>query len=109
MNTIYKSKYSANFNITNVKLIYSEKATKIFKIFTLHVVPVKSKVKISQNFVAFSEYMNFRRQKGFINHSAYELRRFLCTAHQKKPCFFCMIHVIGGTCLSYVKEKIKQT
>ena len=25
----------------------------------VHVVPVKSKVKISQNFVAFSEYMNF--------------------------------------------------
>ena len=24
-----------------------------------YVVPVKSKVKISQNFVAFSEYMNF--------------------------------------------------
>ena len=25
----------------------------------MYVVPVKSKVKISQNFVAFSEYMNF--------------------------------------------------
>ena len=35
--------------------IYSEKATK----FCENVVPVKSKVKISQNFVAFSEYMNF--------------------------------------------------
>ena len=34
-----------------VKFIYSEKATK------LHT--VKSKGKISQNFVAFSEYMNF--------------------------------------------------
>ena len=45
-----------------LKLIYSEKATKFCKIFTLllsSVVPVKSKVKISQNFVAFSEYMNF--------------------------------------------------
>ena len=45
-----------------VKLIYSEKAAKFCKIFTLllsYVVPVKSKVKISQNFVAFSEYMNF--------------------------------------------------
>ena len=27
-----------------------------------HVVPIKSKVKISQNFVAFSEYMNFNRK-----------------------------------------------
>ena len=45
-----------------VKFIYSEKATKFCEIFTLHlsyVVPVKSKVKISQKFVAFSEYMNF--------------------------------------------------
>ena len=44
-----------------VKFIYSEKATQFCKIFTLllsYVVPVKSKVKISQNFVAFSEYMN---------------------------------------------------
>ena len=37
-------------------------ATKVCEIFTLllsYVVPVKSKVKISQNFVAFSEYLNF--------------------------------------------------
>ena len=40
----------------------SEKAPKFCKIFTLllsYVEPVKSKFKISQNFVAFSEYMNF--------------------------------------------------
>ena len=45
-----------------LKFIYSEKATKFCEIFTLllsSVVPVKSKVKILQNFVAFSEYMNF--------------------------------------------------
>ena len=43
-----------------VKFLYSEKVTKFCEIFTLllsYVVPVKSKVKISQNFVAFSEYM----------------------------------------------------
>ena len=47
---------------TSVKFIYSKKATKFGKIFTLllsYVVPFKSKVKISQNFVDFSEYMNF--------------------------------------------------
>ena len=46
-----------------VKFIYSENATKFCKIFTLllsYVVPVKSKVKILHNFVAFSEYMNFK-------------------------------------------------
>ena len=45
-----------------VKFIYSEKATKFCEIFTLllsYVVRVKSKVEISQIFVAFSEYMNF--------------------------------------------------
>ena len=45
-----------------LKFIYSEKATKFCEIFTLllSVCTVdKSKVKISQNFVAFSEYMNF--------------------------------------------------
>ena len=42
--------------------IYSEEVTIFCKIFTLllsYVVPVKSKVKISQSFVAFSEYMSF--------------------------------------------------
>ena len=45
-----------------LKFIYSEKATKFCEISTLilsYVVPVKSKVKISPKFVAFSEYMNF--------------------------------------------------
>ena len=39
-------------------------ATKFCKIFTLllsYVVPVKSKVKVSQNFVAISEYMYFSK------------------------------------------------
>ena len=45
-----------------VKFIYSEKATKFCDISTVdlsYVVPVKSTVKILQNFVAFSEYMKF--------------------------------------------------
>jgi hypothetical protein len=45
-----------------VKFIYSEKATKFCEISTLllsYVAPVKGKVEISQNFVAFSEYVNF--------------------------------------------------
>ena len=43
-----------------VKFIYSEKATKFCKISTLLLTVctvVKSKVDISQNFVAFSEYI----------------------------------------------------
>ena len=45
-----------------LKLEYPEKATKFRKISTLllsYVVPVKSKVEISQNFVALSKCMNF--------------------------------------------------
>ena len=45
-----------------VKFIYFEKATKLCEIFTLLLTGTtkdKSKVKISQKFVAFSEYMNF--------------------------------------------------
>ena len=52
-----------------LKFIYSKKATKFCEIFTLllsYVVPVKSKVKISQNFVAFSEYMNFKGEKDIL-------------------------------------------
>ena len=50
-----------------LKFIYSEKATKFCEIFTLllllsYVVPVKRKMKISQNFMAFSEHMNFNIQ-----------------------------------------------
>ena len=54
-------------NVSDIlKFIYSEKATKFCGIFTLllsYVVPVKNKVKISQNFVAFSEYMNFNQKE----------------------------------------------
>ena len=45
-----------------LKFIYSEKATKFCEIFPLLLTVctvVRSKGKISQNFVAFSEYMNF--------------------------------------------------
>ena len=45
-----------------LKFIYSEKATKFCEISTLDLTvcsTVKYKVEISQNFVAFSEYMNF--------------------------------------------------
>ena len=48
--------------LTFLKFIYSEKATKFCEISTVdlsYVVTIKSTVEISQNFVAFSEYMNF--------------------------------------------------
>ena len=50
-----------------VKFVYSEKDTKFCEISTLllFVCTVdKRKVEISQNFVAFSEYMNFNHQDG---------------------------------------------
>ena len=59
-----------------LKFIYSEKATKFCEIFTLllsYVVPVKSKVKILQNFVAFSEYMNFNKKNQNYNCKPYKI------------------------------------
>ena len=50
------------FYLVVLKFIYSEEAKIFCEISTLllpYVVPVKSKVEILQNFVAFSEYMNF--------------------------------------------------
>ena len=49
-------------SLFQIKFIYPEKATKSCEISTLllsYVVQVKSKVEISQNFLPFSEYMNF--------------------------------------------------
>ena len=60
-----------------VKFIYSEKATKFCEIFTLLLnvcTVVKSKVNISQNFVTFSEYMNFSillSKNNFYSHQEY--------------------------------------
>ena len=48
--------------MTLVKFTYFEKTSKFCEISTLflsYVVPINSKVEISQNFLAFSEYMNF--------------------------------------------------
>ena len=51
-----------------LKFIYFEKATKFCEISTLEVAvcsTVKSKAEIMQNFVALSEYMNFKRDFQF--------------------------------------------
>ena len=58
------SNATSRINLLNIELkfIYSEKATTFCEISTLdlsYVVTVKYTVEISQNFVAFSEYMNF--------------------------------------------------
>ena len=63
-----------------VKFIYSEKATKFCGIFPLlltTVHTVKSKGKISQNFVAFSEYMNFN---GFVLCRFEKLKNYHCSS-----------------------------
>ena len=61
-----------NTNITLVfllKSIYSEKASKLCEISTLLLTAlhtVKSKVEISQNFVAFSEYLNLKSHRSYL-------------------------------------------
>ena len=68
-----------------IKFIYSEKATKFCEISTLlfsYVVPVKSKVEISQNFVAFSEYMNFNSVQ-FLSILTFFKRYISLTSHAR--------------------------
>ena len=60
-----------------VKFIHSKKATKFCEIFTLLLTivhTVKSKVKISQNFVVFSVYMNFTNMEKIILNFFIELK-----------------------------------
>ena len=62
-----------------IKFIYSEKATKFCEISTLllsYLVPVKSKVEILQNFVAFSVYMNLKKYQLLASVGVYQHLRF---------------------------------
>ena len=90
--------------LKKVKFIYSEKSTKFCEIFTLllsYAVPVKSKEKISKNFVAFSEYMNLKdfnlivtqlsQMVGQQSLMYQKLDRIACTATQ----LACLKHKIG--------------
>ena len=57
-----KENHNFHVHVLWLKFIYSEKATKFCEIFPLlltTVHTVKGKGKISQNFVGFSEYLNF--------------------------------------------------
>ena len=59
---IYRHNSLCSYWIVKLKFIYFEKATKCCEVFPLlltAVHKVKSKGRISQNFVAFSEYINF--------------------------------------------------
>ena len=72
-----KQPVSGIYKHYSIMFIYSEKDTKFCKIFTLlltTVHTVKSKVKISQNFVAFSEYMNFKIKIKSVNNFLLFLR-----------------------------------
>ena len=67
VSSVEKVQWSSEGEPWVVKFIYSEKATKFCKISTLllpYVVPVKVRLEILQNLVAFSEYMNFKGLKG---------------------------------------------
>ena len=80
---ISSSYLGINWSSYTLKFLYSEKVPKFCEIFTLllsYVVPVKSKVKISQNFVAFSEY----RTRAIISRGLYT---FL--PHFQRPFMYC--------------------
>ena len=92
---IKQTEANKSYTFLFLKFIYSEKATKFCKIFTLilsYVVPVKSKVKISQNFVTFSEYMNFTQ--------------LLCLIHNMRQQFKLLIYALKKDKLTKNQEKI---
>ena len=100
----YRSPLSSHLvwrQLKNVKFIYSEKATKFCEIFLLlltTVHTVKSKWKISQNFVAFSEYMNFntRRACSIIEYCFCDWTQILHSiqiVHIKPSCAVCPRHL----------------
>ena len=67
MNAAYVTHMRCCVGDALLKFIYSKKATKFCEIFNLrmsYVLQVKSKVNILQNFVAFSEYTNFKDRHG---------------------------------------------
>ena len=69
------------------KLRYSEKAKKFCEISTLllsYVVSASQKVEISQNIVAFSEYMNFKLQICYLLISTYDMIFFSVCRLKKK-------------------------
>ena len=69
MSTVWLYQSFIPHHLAYLKFIYSEKATKFCEIFPLHLTVctvVKSKGKILQNVVAFSEYMNFKYKKPFL-------------------------------------------
>ena len=78
-----------------LKFIYSKKAAKFCEIFTLPLTTVhtvKSKVKISQNFVTFSEYMNFTSN---IKSQIVPCTRFFYPPKKHEDTLKCLIKVPG--------------
>ena len=90
-----------------IKFIYSEKATKFCEISTVdlfYIVKVKSTVVISQKFVAFSEYTNFKKKfysptlftlsSSFIRQARKRVFQMSYTTAEKlRPhCTWCKIH-----------------
>ena len=88
---IWMLSFAFTTQVQPLKFIHSEKATKFCKISTLnlsYVVTVKSTVEISQNFVAFSEYMNFKslEQLGFDSFKVPTSLIWICTVVKTTDC-----------------------
>ena len=83
--------------IKGLKFIYPEKATRFCKISTVDLTGTtqdKSMVEISQNFVAFSEYMNFKK-------NVFELQR-LYIAFQIVSTEIVFIQLFFGSKITYI-------
>ena len=94
-----------------LKFIYSEKATKFCEIFTLllsYEVPVKSKVKILQIFLAFLECINFTKEifgeKKILVRSPILMKRYCVWRINKDFCLF-KIRFVANMAVKKCKKK----
>ena len=104
-----------------IKFIYSEKAIKFCEIFPLLLTVctvVKSKGKILQNFVAFSEYMNFNIGETMLYHCGLQSKKLgqsikeMPIAMKPKKCMHSIIYQLQrlytqSFCTSLKKMEIK--
>ena len=99
-----------------VKFIYSEKATKFCEIFSLLLTVctvVKSKVKISQNFLAFSKYMNFNtltreNSNSPISNNISQRSKFAFCKVQRPFCCSLHMQLCSSNAENHTSDQIKE-
>ena len=92
--TLLYDAYGSGKKITSKIHIFYTKFWKIIPLLLSYVVPVKSKGKILQNFVAFSDYMKFKKNNSVISWKYFVITNFISVACHFKVHIFWVGHKI---------------